>query len=155
MYLAELLSRGAICMDIRSSRREDAVRELLEALVTDNRLPAQMLEASLEAVEKREKLGSTAIGNGVAVPHARLQGLDGTVIAIGLSKEGVEFRALDGEPVHQVFLVLGPEEHPDDYIEVMRRISGLLQNGDFRRFMSKSENPEDVIALFQEMDGAS
>ena len=155
MYLAELLSRGAICMDIRSSRREDAVRELLEALVTDNRLPAQMLEASLEAVEKREKLGSTAIGNGVAVPHARLQGLDGTVIAIGLSKEGVEFRALDGEPVHQVFLVLGPEEHPDDYIEVMRRISGLLQNGDFRRFMSKSGNPEDVIALFQEMDGAS
>ena len=155
MYLAELLSRGAICMDMRSSRREDAVRELLQALVSDNRLPAQMLEASLEAVEKREKLGSTAIGNGVAVPHARLQGLDGTVIAIGLSKEGVEFRALDGEPVHQVFLVLGPEEHPDDYIEVMRRISGLLQNGDFRRFMSQSKSPEDVIALFEEMDGAS
>ena len=92
-------------------------------------------------------------GNGVAVPHARLEGLSKTAIAVGLSKKGVDFDALDGAPVHHIFLVIASQDNADEYLAVMGRISRLIQDRDFRRFLREIVSTEETLALIEEMSG--
>jgi PTS system nitrogen regulatory IIA component len=153
MALADHLTEDAISMTVRAAQRDDVLCELLEHLVACGGLPAGERDRALAAVIDRELLGSTAIGNGVAVPHARLDCLDDVTIAFGLCPDGASFKALDGQPVTQVFLVLGPKDSPGEYLDVMARITRLVQNGDFRRFLSRAESSEEVLDLIREMDG--
>ncbi|MCK4284379.1 MAG: PTS sugar transporter subunit IIA, partial [Candidatus Brocadiae bacterium] len=95
---------------------------------------------------------STAIGRSVAVPHARLEGLEQILVAFGYSRGGVEFNALDGEPVRQVFLVIAPKGSADEYIGVMERITRLVQNADFRRFVAQLKSAGALLELVEEMD---
>ena len=139
-------------MSLQAAGRDEVIGELLSRLVEMGRLSPEQLEPAMKAIVRREALGSTAIGRGVAVPHARVKGLDQIVIAVGLTKEGVEFNALDGEPVHAVFLVAGSEEAPDEYLAVMQKIGGLMQDSDFRRFLLRARTPGEVLELIQEMD---
>jgi len=152
MRLCDFLCEETVCMDLRATDKDGVVRELLENLVDSGRLPADMLEVALEAISKREKLGSTALGKGLAVPHARLMGLDGIVIAFGHSEEGIPFDALDGEAVHQVFLIIASEQDTDQYVGVMERISRLLRKEDFRRFLYAARDGQEVMELIREMD---
>ncbi len=152
MNLTELLCEEAVCMSLQAAGRDEVIGELLSRLVEMGRLSPEQLEPAMKAIVRREALGSTAIGRGVAVPHARVKGLDQIVIAVGLTKEGVEFNALDGEPVHAVFLVAGSEEAPDEYLAVMQKIGGLMQDSDFRRFLLRARTPGEVLELIQEMD---
>ena len=108
MDLAECLAQGATCMDLAPQRRDEALRALLDELVASQALPAGLVDQALDALLEREHLGSTAIGKGVAVPHARVDELERIAVAFGHSQTGVEFKALDSEPVHEVFLVLAP-----------------------------------------------
>jgi len=152
MALSDYLCKEAICMDLAPRKRDDAVRALLETLVAAGSLPAGALGRALTAILEREKLGSTAIGCGVAVPHARLEELDRILVAFGFSAEGVEFRALDSQPVHEVFVIIAPKGQAAQYLEVMQRITHLVQNSDFRRFLAHTKSSDDVISLIQEMD---
>jgi mannitol/fructose-specific phosphotransferase system IIA component (Ntr-type) len=81
-----------------------------------------------------------------------MPGLDEVCIAFGLCPEGVDFKALDGQPVTQVFLILGPKDRPEDYLDVMARITRLVQNSDFRRFLSRAGDAAEVLELIREMD---
>ncbi len=152
MALVDYLCEGAVCMELREDERDDAIRALLHNLVGGRLVPDDLVEAALEKIIAREELGTTAIGKGVAVPHARLEGLEKALVAFGYSSEGIEFNALDGQPVHQVFLVVAPRDHTDEYIAIMERITRLVQNPDFRRFVAQSSNAEEVIELVAEMD---
>jgi len=152
MQLSTLLSEDAICTRLETSERDDALRELLSLLIAAGRLSQKQLQPVLDALIDRERLGSTAIGKGMAVPHARVAGVDEIVMALGVSEEGVQFRALDSEPVRAVFLIVGPAGPCDDYIEVLRRISVLIQNGDFRSFLLRSASGAETLALIEEMD---
>jgi mannitol/fructose-specific phosphotransferase system IIA component (Ntr-type) len=152
MPLADHLTEDAICVTVRANRRDEALRQLLERLVAAGALPGDDVDAALNVLIERELLGSTAIGNGVAVPHARMEGLSGLHIAFGLCPEGVNFKALDGAPVTQVFVVLGPKDGPGEYLDAMARITKLVQNGDFRRFVSRASDAGEVLDLIREMD---
>ncbi len=152
MALADYVKEDAVCMDLAPAKRDDAIGALLDCLVACKALPKKLAKGALEALIDREALGSTAIGNGVAVPHARLKGLRETVIAFGYIAQGVEFNALDGELAHQVFLILAPPGASDEYIEVMGRITRLVQNADFRRFVGQVGSPAAMIELIEEMD---
>ena len=152
MELQSVFARGAVSTDLKAGDRDGAVRELLGMLVANGGLGEDLLEPAFEALRRREMLGSTAIGNGVAVPHARLEGLDGTIVAFGLSREGLAFSALDGGKVHEVFLIIAPEGETEGYLEIMRRVSNLVQNRDFRRFMMQARGEEEVLDLIREMD---
>jgi PTS system nitrogen regulatory IIA component len=151
MDLADCLARGAICMALEPQRRDDAVRVLLDGLVKAKAMPAGFVSRALEAVLERERLGSTAIGNGVAVPHARVDELDHIVVAFGHSEDGIEFRALDGEPVYEVFLVLAPSGAAAAYLELMQQITRLVQDEDFRRFVGSAKSSQEVMDLIKEM----
>jgi PTS system nitrogen regulatory IIA component len=151
MDLADCLARGAMCMALEPRKRNDAVRALLDALVESKAMPAGLLERALEGVLERERLGSTAIGNGVAVPHARVDELERFAVAFGHSADGIEFRALDGEPVYEVFLVLAPSGAAAEYLELMQQITRLVQDEDFRRFVGRARSSQDVLDLIREM----
>ena len=152
MALVDYLGETTICTNLAGKDRDEAVRSLLERFVTGKMLGKDTLGTALTAVLDREKLGSTAIGNGVAVPHARIKEIKGVLVAFGFSREGVEFNALDRSAVHMIFLVLGPKEGADDYLTVLQHISKLVQNGDFRRFVSRARTGRDVVELIREMD---
>ena len=86
------------------------------------------------------------------MPHARLEGIEKTLVAFGYSSAGVTFNALDGEAVHEIFLVVAPRASAGEYIEVMQRITRLIQDQDFRRFVSRARCPAEVVDLIAEMD---
>ena len=152
MALADYLSEELIRMDLASRERDGVIRGLLDSLVACKALPARLLEPAVAAILDRERLGSTAIGRGVAVPHARLEELDEVLVAFGYSRAGVEFSALDSQPVHEVFLVIAPKGRADEYLDLMERITRLVQNDDFRRFVSHAKGRRDVMELIKEMD---
>lgn len=151
MQLAQYISADQVCMDLESHSRDEAIHEILDQLVEAGALQSDEVEPVLRAIVQRETLGTTAIGRQVAVPHARLEHLEETVIGVGLSREGVEFHALDGQPVRGMFLVLGSPEKPEQYIDVMKSISEMIQTEDFRRFLWRSQNPGEVVELMDEM----
>ena len=152
MALADYLSENLVCMDLQSRERDEVIRDLLNMLVASKAMPAKLVERALAAILDRERLGSTAIGRGVAVPHARLEELDEVLVAFGYSRPGVQFSALDSQPVHDVFLVIAPKGRADEYLDLMERITHLVQNDDFRRFVSRAQGQREVIELIKEMD---
>ena len=152
MALRDYVCKEAICTDLQAGEREDVIRELLNRFVAGSALAAGKVDEVLASVLKREQLGSTAIGNGIAVPHTRLDGLDGIVVGFAHCLSGVEFNALDGAPVYEVFLVIASRESNDAYISVMERITRLVQNQDFRRFVADARDGRQVLDLIEEMD---
>jgi PTS system nitrogen regulatory IIA component len=152
MALRDYVCREAIRTDLQADEREEAIRALLEQFVAGGALAGEKVEEVFGALIKREKLGSTAIGNGVAVPHARLDGLNGIAVGFAHCPRGVEFNALDGAPVYEVFLVIASRESNDEYISVMERITRLVQNQDFRRFVAAARDDRQVMDLIDEMD---
>lgn len=152
MALAQYLSQGTICMDLQTAERDEAVRLLIELLAGVGKLPKRLVGKAVKVVIEREKLGSTAIGRGLAVPHARLGELKEIVMAFGYSRQGVAFNALDGQPVHQIFLIMAPHDGGEEYIAAMQRITHLVQNEDFRRFLSRATESRTVLELIEEMD---
>ena len=113
-------------------------------------------EAVLEALREREGLASTGIGQNVAIPHVKVAGIDQAVLSLCAHKEGVEWAAVDGEPVHVFFLVLRPEEagdlhDPERHLEMMRWIADLARNRDFRRFATQARTRKELVDLLKEM----
>jgi len=153
MCLIDHLDENTIDMDLEAVERDAALRSLLNMAVEADRLPEDMIDTTLEALIEREQLGSTGIGNGVAVPHARVDELDDTAVLFGHSETGVSFNALDGEPVHYIFLVVGPEGEEDLYAELMRRISSLARDDDFRHFLRQTRNTAQIRDLIEDMEG--
>lgn len=152
MALADHLCEESVCMNVKAGERDEALRELLENLAEHSKLPQDQVEPSLEALLAREKLGSTALGKGVAVPHARVEELGETLVAFGYSEEGIEFDALDGQPVQYFFLIIAPEEEHEEYVALMGRISQLVRDHDFRRFLEAARRREDVVELVSDME---
>ena len=152
MQLSEIISEEVICTAVQVAGKEEAVRVLLMRLVEAGKLAQEQLEPVLRAVLEREALGSTAIGRGIAVPHARVSGIERTVMALGLSETGVEFDALDGAAVHALFLVVGSDKEADEYLAALEKISRLIQNRDFRRFLSRARTGREALELILEMD---
>jgi len=152
MALVDYLCEDTVCMELQGQERDEAIHALLERVVDGQLMSGGLVGKAMSKIVDRERLGSTAIGKGVAVPHARLDGLQKVVVAFGYSTPGIEFNALDGELVHEVFLVVAPNDHTDEYIGIMQSITRLVQDPDFRRFVAQSSNAEEVIELVAEMD---
>jgi len=150
--LADYLCDGVVSLSLDARKRDEAIRTLLELFVTNKLMATGATGKAMTAVLAREALGSTAIGRGAAVPHARVEGLDRILMAFGYSVKGVEFSALDGQPVHEVFLVIAPPSMATEYMDVLQRISRLVQDDDFRRFVARVKNRQEAMDLIKEMD---
>ncbi len=126
--------------------------ELLAPLVKSKALKRTQLTAVKRALAAKVEIGATgAIGHGVAVPHVKVKGVERTLAVFGRSSKGVDFGAPDGLPVTLFFLVVGPEDAPEEHLGFLRWIAGISRSADFRRFAMHCKNRRELLELFEEM----
>lgn len=145
MKISELLNPKAIVADLQARDKDRALAELTDALVA--------CEASLERAEviavlqEREKLGSTGIGDGVAIPHGKLAGIPELMLAFGKSSTGVDFESMDGRPAHLFFLLVAPEESVGVHLKTLARISKLLKDPTVRQKLLDASDSETIYQV--------
>jgi len=152
MKLKDLVLEKAILPALKGTKRDECIGELLDALVKAGAFKASLRSEFLKAVVKREKKGSTGFGHGVAVPHVKTTEVTRCVAAIGLHAGGIDFNALDRQPVHAVFLLLSPEEQPEAHLDAMESLFGTLSQEQFRKFLKQATTVADVVTLLEEAD---
>jgi len=152
MKFADFVSTDAILAELESDDKESVIREVTRSLVTAGRIAEDDYESIVAAIMKREELGSTGIGRGVAVPHTKHPSVDRLVGTVGVSSEGVDFNSLDGEKVQLFFLLISPPDRPGDHLRALENISRQLRDETFCRFLKQSKSPEDIRLLLEEAD---
>ncbi len=152
MKLREFIVSDAIIPELTATDRDSAIRELVTSLATAGALPESAVDEVVAALIKREQNGSTGFGKGVAVPHvkhAKVKKMAGT---IGRSGGGLDFAALDHQPVYSIVLLLSPENQPQQHLQAMNIVFSNLQKDMFRRFLRQSTTSESIIELLDEAD---
>jgi mannitol/fructose-specific phosphotransferase system IIA component (Ntr-type) len=152
--LADFVVPEAIICDLRARTKEEAVREMVDALHAAGRVGEADYEDVIQAILRREQLGSTGY-NEVGMPEARHPAVARMVGTIALSRGGVEFNAMDGRPVHILFLVVSPPNSPGDFLRAEEIISWLLRNDAFRDRLRRAGTREEVVGLVAESDRES
>ena len=154
MKLKELILEKAIVPSLKGAKRDECIGELLSALAKAGAFKPSLKDEFLKAVVKREKKGSTGFGHGVAVPHVKTTEVQRCVVAVGLHGAGIDFNSLDRQPVHAIFLLLSPEEHPEAHLEAMETLFGTLSQEQFRKFLKQAKSVAEVVTLLEEADAA-
>lgn len=152
MKIMEFLSKKAIVMDIKSAKKEDVIKELVDALINAGDVEKRYRNKLVEALMARESLGSTAIGQGIAIPHAKSDCVEKLIAAFGVSKKGVDFDSLDGEPAHIFFLLVAPQDSAGPHLKALARISRLLKDKYFRDSLRDSADEKTVIKIIAQED---
>ena len=152
MKFADFVSTKAIRADLASDDKEGVIREMATALVESGAVAEEELEGIVKAILRREELGSTGIGRGVAVPHTKHPSVDKLVGTVGVSVEGLDFDSLDGEKVQLLFLLISPPDRPGDHLRALENISRQLRDDTFCRFLKQSKTTEDILQLLVEAD---
>ncbi|MEM9064547.1 MAG: PTS sugar transporter subunit IIA [Planctomycetota bacterium] len=152
MKLNELVVADAIVPELTSSDRDEVIAELIDALVNSGVADASIRSELLSLVLERESKGSTGFGKGVAVPHVKHAGVGKIAAAVGLSSSGVEFNALDKQPVYSVFLLLSPADKPEDHLQAMEVIFKNLSHETFRKFLRQASDGAAVVSLLEDAD---
>ncbi len=155
MKLLEIVVKKGILPTLTSIERNNAIDEIMDALVEAGAVKTELREEFVKSIIKREKRGSTGFGHGVAVPHVKHPPIDKMTVAIGISQQGVEFNSLDQQPVYSIFLLLSPEDKPEDHLDAMEVIFGNLSQETFRRFLRQATTVEDVLTLLEEADAGA
>ena len=152
MKLKDFIVSQAITPQLQSGDRDGAIRELVGALADAGALPTSAVDDVVAAIIKREQNGSTGFGKGVAVPHVKhpkVKAMSGT---IGRSAGGIDFAALDHQPVYTIFLLLSPENQPQQHLQAMNIVFSNLQKDIFRRFLRQATTRESIVELLEEAD---
>lgn len=151
MKIMDFLNKKAVTANLNAVDKEGVIRELVDLLTaaTDN---AQSKDELVKAVMSRESLGSTGIGQGVGIPHAKSQSVKQLVAAFGLSQKGVNFDSLDGEPAYIFFLLIAPEESAGPHLKALARISRMLKDKYFRDLLRRAKTEQEILRIIQEED---
>lgn len=152
MKLCDFVVQASITPDLRVSSKEDAIRAMVSGLREAGSINAADEAGIVAAILKREELGSTGIGRGVAVPHTKHPSVDKLIAAIALAPEGVDFASLDGEPVYIMFLLVSPPDRPGDHLRGLENISRHLRNDNFCKFLRQSKTGDAIWDLLREAD---
>lgn len=152
MLLKEFLVQEAIIEDLAAKDKEGVIKEMVESLVKANAITKPNAKIITKALLDREKLGSTGIGQGVAVPHAKNKASTKVIGTFGRSKKGVEYNALDGEPVFSIFLLISPEDSPGPHLRALAHISKLIRDTTFCRFLKEAKDLKELKDLLEEAD---
>ena len=150
MKITELLAPECVVADLNSEKALDVIKELSECFA--KQYPqldqAQLMKVLLE----REKLGSTGIGDGVAIPHGKIKGIEGILAAFGRSRKGIDFQAIDEKPTHLFFLLIAPENSAGIHLKALARISRLLKDPSFRQKLIEAPSESDLYRIIIEED---
>ncbi|NQT12512.1 MAG: PTS sugar transporter subunit IIA [Planctomycetes bacterium] len=152
MNFADFVVPNAIRAELTADDKEGVIREMVQALMDAGQVVEDEFESIVQAILKREELGSTGIGRGVAVPHTKHPSVSRLVGNVAISEAGIAFDSLDGEKVQLFFLLISPPDRPGDHLRALENISRQLRNDTFCRFLKQSKTSEDIQLLLEEAD---
>jgi PTS system nitrogen regulatory IIA component len=151
MKIGDFLKIEAVKSNLKAKNKKEVIEELLELLVQTGKVKNK--SDMLSAIFDREKIGSTAIGKGVAIPHAKSDAVSEVVAACGISFKGIDFGCMvDGEPVHLFFLLIAPNDAAGPHLKALARLSRLLHNSNFRESLMKATTEEELFSIISEED---
>ena len=148
MKITDFLSVDCIRIGLKSKVKKDVLEELVDVLAAAGKVSDK--KKVMQVLMEREELGSTGIGQGVAIPHGKTDDVGNLVAAFGLSKEGCQFDTLDGDPVNIFFMLLAPYNASGIHLKSLAKISGLLKDKYFRKGLMNCATPEEVIKVITE-----
>jgi len=152
MKLTDIITQDVIVYEVHANGKEELLKELVGVLVSAGKIKKGSEGDVISALKEREELGSTGIGKGIAVPHARHDSVKGLVCAFAHSEQGIEFAALDGQPVHLVFLFLSSRDASASYLEALTYVARLARDDLFCRFLKEAKGVDEILNLFKEAD---
>src|ERR1035437_5884922 len=148
MRIMDFLDKESIELNIKSKTKKEVIEELVEMLAQKGLIIDK--QVTIESLMEREELGSTGVGQGIAIPHSKTKGVKELVAAFGVSKAGVNFEALDGEPVYIFFLLLAPDGAAGLMLKALARVSNFLKNKYYRRKIMEAADKTSVIQTIEE-----
>jgi PTS system fructose-specific IIA component/PTS system nitrogen regulatory IIA component len=152
MKFSDFVCTEAIRPHLSADDKSGVIQELVDALHEAGKIAGTQRDDIIRAIMKREELGSTGIGRGVAVPHTKHASVERLVGTVGVSADGVDFDSLDGENVQLFFLLISPPDRPGDHLRALENISRQLRDDMFCKFLKKSKTAEEISQLLEEAD---
>ena len=153
MKMLEFLDKNAITADIVSAKKEDVITELVDLLSKVH--PIKDKKSLIDTLMNREQLGSTGIGQGIGIPHAKSSAVKNLVAALGISRTGVDFDSLDGEPTYIFLLLVAPEDAAGPHLKALAKISRMLQDKFIRDSLTSAKNKDIIFDIIRQEDGKS
>ena len=147
MTLLDILSPDSTIVDLKGETKEEIIAELIDSLANSDAITDR--DKVLQAVLEREKIMSTGIGDGIAIPHGKSDSVEQLIAALGTQRRGVDFEALDGEPAYVFFLLVSPANVSGPHIKALARISRLLKNDEFKKKLIAAESSTAVIGIIE------
>ena len=147
MNLLDILSKKSTVVGLEGETKEDIITELVDSLEVGEVISYR--DKVLEAVLEREKIMSTGIGDGIAIPHGKSESVIKLAAALGTQRRGVDFEALDGEPAYVFFLLVSPVNVSGPHIKALARISRLLKNDDFKKRLVAASTTEEIVSVIE------
>ena len=150
MKLSQLIDEDCILPELKAKDKKGVLEELVEALVT--REPSINKKALVKVLLEREQLGSTGIGDGVAIPHGKFHGITHPIISFGRSRTGLDFDSMDGEPVFLFFLLVAPENSASIHLKALAKIAKILKNSAFRKVLIGAPGKKELYQTIIQND---
>lgn len=151
MRMSHFVVRDAILPSLTATTKEGAIREMVQALHAAGQFPNTDLEDIVKAVLRREQLGSTGIGRGIAIPHSRHSSVNQLVGTIALSKQGIPFDSIDSESAHVLVLLISPQDRPGDHLRALENVVQTMRDDEFVKALREAETKDQIWNL---IDGA-
>ena len=150
MNIFDLLEESAVSVNLKGRKKPEILSELVDLLAEGGNIKKSGKSDILKRLEEREMLGSTGIGKGVAIPHAKCPKIKKMIAAFGISKDGLDFKSLDGEPTHLFFLIIAPGETPGPHLKALAKISRLLDDKFIRDRLLAVKNSQGVLQIIKD-----
>ena len=155
MKISDFLCTKAIRTELKGTSKKDVIQELVASLIDAGVIDKKNKSKLIEILLAREALGSTAIGQGVAIPHGKCEYVSKLTASLGISKKGVDFDSLDGEPAHIFFLLVAPIDSAGPHLKALARISRLLKDKYFRDYLRQAKDDKTILKLIEQVDERS
>ncbi len=152
MKFSDFILVDSITTKLAETTKEGVIREMVQALSDAGGIPKDDVENIITAIMRREELGTTGIGHGIAVPHTKHISVDRLVGTVAVSPEGVDFSSLDCEKVNLFFLLVSPPDRPGEHLRALEHITRHLKNEEFCRYLKQSYTKDDILKLLDEAD---
>ncbi len=152
MRMSDFVVKESIAADLASSTKEGVIREMVENLRQAGYFKGSDSEDVVKEILRRELLGSTGIGRGVAIPHAKHAGVDRLIGTVAMSQPGVAFESLDGEPVHVFVMLISPKDRPGDHLRALENVSRNLRDDAFVRSLRQAASKDVIWGLLENQE---
>ena len=152
MELTDFIKKSTIIKELKSIDKKSAITEIIETIKNVYKSEKIKVNEIVDLLVKREKIGSTGIGNNIAVPHVKIEGIKSVIGSFGRSSVGINFNAIDGEPVYLIFLILAPIDDLESNLQALRRIAQVAKQPNFCKFLKEAKDVSEIFGIFKELD---